>query len=114
MKSISRTLLLSGLAILALGAVACSSGGSDADADVAASTGIAPPVASPPVDDSPTTIEPTEPDTAITEPVNSGPTNNFIHVLRRGKDGKFKIWRASFAPDEPAPLVGPVEEFPTN
>ena len=44
----------------------------------------------------------------------SGFSNNFIHVLRRGKDGKFKIWRASFAPDEPAPLVGPVEEFPTN
>ncbi len=44
----------------------------------------------------------------------SGFSNNFIHVLRRGKDGQFKIWRASFAPDEPAPLVGPLEEIPTN
>ncbi len=44
----------------------------------------------------------------------SGFSNNFIHVLRRGADGKFRIWRASFAPDEPAPLVGPVEESPTN
>ena len=33
-------------------------------------------------------------------------SNNFVHVLRRGNDGKFKIWRASFAPDSPAPQAG--------
>ena len=26
-------------------------------------------------------------------------SNNFIHILKRGEDGQFKIWRASFAPD---------------
>lgn len=33
-------------------------------------------------------------------------SNNFIHLLRRGDDGKFKMWRAAFAPDSPAPLTG--------
>jgi len=33
-------------------------------------------------------------------------SNNFVHVLRRGTDGKFKMWRAAFAPDSPAPLTG--------
>jgi len=33
-------------------------------------------------------------------------SNNFIHLLRRGGDGKFKMWRAAFAPDSPAPLTG--------
>ncbi len=41
-------------------------------------------------------------------------SNSFIHVLKRGQDGKFKIWRASFAPDKPVPLLGPVEETPAN
>jgi hypothetical protein len=26
-------------------------------------------------------------------------SNNFMHILKRGEDGHFKIWRASFAPD---------------
>ena len=89
MKNVTRVFLLSGLAILVLAAVACSSGGSDADA--AASTGIAPPAGSLPVEDSPTTIEPTEPDTAVEEPGELTPITildtvdldkcNFIHAI---------------------------------
>lgn len=41
-------------------------------------------------------------------------SNNFVHILRRGDDGIFKIWRASFAPDAQAPLLGQDEETPTN
>ena len=33
-------------------------------------------------------------------------SNNFVHVLRRGNDGKLKIWRASFAPDAIPPQGG--------
>jgi steroid delta-isomerase-like uncharacterized protein len=33
-------------------------------------------------------------------------SNNFIHALRRTEDGKFKLWRATIAPDSPAPLTG--------
>ena len=33
-------------------------------------------------------------------------SNNFVHILRRGNDGRFKLWRAAFAPDSPAPLTG--------
>ena len=30
-------------------------------------------------------------------------SNNFVHVMRRGNDGKLKFWRATFAPDAIAP-----------
>lgn len=63
MKNITRIFLLSGLAILALAAVACSSG----ENDTAAGDGDALPAASLPVNTS-TTIEPTEPDAAVEEP----------------------------------------------
>jgi len=86
-KNVTRVFLMSGLAILALAAVACSS----SKVEVSGSTGIAPPASSLPVDDSPTTIEPTGPDTVITEPVNSGPITildtvdldkcNFMHAI---------------------------------
>jgi steroid delta-isomerase-like uncharacterized protein len=33
-------------------------------------------------------------------------SNNFVHVLRRAEDGRFKFWRATFAPDSPGPLTG--------
>lgn len=33
-------------------------------------------------------------------------SNNFVHVLRRAEDGRFKLWRATFAPDSPAPFTG--------
>jgi ketosteroid isomerase-like protein len=33
-------------------------------------------------------------------------SNNFIHILRRGDDGKFRFWRATFAPDALAPMTG--------
>ena len=33
-------------------------------------------------------------------------SNNFVHILRRSADGRFKMWRAAFAPDSQAPLTG--------
>jgi ketosteroid isomerase-like protein len=33
-------------------------------------------------------------------------SNNFVHMLRRGDDGQFRFWRASFAPSATAPLLG--------
>lgn len=70
MKSMTRVLLLGGLAVFALAAVACSSGSSEGEADVAASIGIDPPAGSLPVnpDHNPTTIEPTDPGVVIEEP----------------------------------------------
>ena len=32
-------------------------------------------------------------------------SNNFVHVLRRAENGKFKFWRATFAPDAAVPLA---------
>ncbi len=59
MKNMKKVSPMSGLAILALAAVACSSG----ESDVAASIGIEPPSGSLPVDSNlnPSTIEPTDP-----------------------------------------------------
>ena len=34
-------------------------------------------------------------------------SNNFVHILRRTEDGKFKFWRATFAPDA---VVTPTRE----
>ncbi len=31
-------------------------------------------------------------------------SNNFVHILRRQEDGKFKFWRATFAPDSISPI----------
>ena len=80
MKNVTRVFLLSGLAILALAAVACSSGG-----------GVGLPAASQPKDQNPTTIQPTEPDTAVGDSGVSGPITildtvdldkcNFIHAM---------------------------------
>jgi len=80
MKSVLRLSLLGGLAILALAAVACSSGGSD---------GVDPPVASLPVSDG-ATAEPS-PITDITEPGDPTPITiidtlnpdecSFIHAI---------------------------------
>ena len=33
-------------------------------------------------------------------------SNNFVHILKKGINGSFKLWRAAFAPDSPAPLTG--------
>lgn len=33
-------------------------------------------------------------------------SNNFVHVLRRAEDGRFRLWRATFAPDSSALLTG--------
>ncbi|MCH8940133.1 MAG: hypothetical protein IIC27_03280 [Chloroflexi bacterium] len=85
MKNVTRVFLLSGLAILALAAVACSSGGSDADEN----SGVALPAASLPNNDGATAEPP--PITDITDAGVSGPITildtvdlnkcNFIHAM---------------------------------
>jgi len=37
-----------------------------------------------------------------TEGSSSEFRNNFVHVLRRGQDGRLRIWRAAFAPASPS------------